>query len=1212
MPAKRAPPSSLAAAARPHARTYACATVVMLAYQIAMNRIDWLSRTVVNDLFMPGRIAGVLVAIGWMAGLGVVAAVGYAVARTLFSRVSVDVEGELRRAALDRLHRLGGSFYRAHAVGDLTSRVVVDAAQLQQVFSLAAFSVLNALFGIVTSLQVLLAISPRMTLAVAGVVPLLVLTMRFLSSRMITSAVALRRAVASLEALAQRHFAGIRVIRSLAIEDAAIARFDRATAEAQKTSITVTRVRALIPPTTNIVAALGIFIVFVYGAALLRRDPSAGGLTPGDFFAFVAAWTRLTVPFVNLGLTLALLQQGRASFARLKVIFDAPLDREDWLAPPPVATGPAGLSVRDLPVAVPGGPTLARVSFELPAGASLAIMGPTGAGKSTLAQLLVRLQPTPAGHVFLDGRDVCQLDGDTLRARVGYAPQDGFLFSSSVADNVGMGATTGGDRASTERALRDAQVLREVDALPERASTIVGERGVQLSGGQRQRIALARALLSDSPLLVLDDPLSAVDAQSEAAILDALNGRMTGRSIVLVTNRVAAAARCDRILVLDKTGSVQLGTHAELLGGSGLYRLLATQQSIDHELEALAATPPTDAPATSTARETSEVGAVPPGGLEIPPGTVPTLLRLMQELREHRAPVAAILGLIVLTAAAGVLRPWAMGRVTEAADRTTSLLVPALVLSGALVLTQLLVLAQTWLAQTTGSRVAATIRKQLFRFASGFGMRYFDTAAVGRLASRIVNDPEVIGEMFSMGVFLAVGDVLAIAVSVVVMLGLDWRMALASFWPVPVALVALKVVRMDMHSRMLECDAARGTMSAVVTEQMTGIGVIQAYGREALMAQRFEVAVTTYARSLHAVGQYESSTMGIVLFAQTISLASVLAWAAQVRLHHGAMTLSAVVVFTQYVRQFFEPANMLLVRLSVSQLGTVAARQVFQLLDTTDRDAPATAASPPVEVPSDEAFGLEHVEFGYRANRPVTSDVVLSVRRGERLALVGPTGSGKSTITQLLLRLYDADSGVVRVFGRDVRTWDPHELRRSFAVVPQEVMLFAGTILDNIALGDPTPDRERAIRALDRIGVRELFLARHGGLDARVDERGLNFSAGERQLLSFARALYREAPIVVLDEATASIDSDTEVRLQHAFDALVSGRTALIVAHRLSTIESADRIAVFQAGRVVELGSHAELIARDGLYARLHRLQMRKAAIAPFVPVAPRTERGLT
>jgi len=235
-------------------------------------------------------------------------------------------------------------------------------------------------------------------------------------------------------------------------------------------------------------------------------------------------------------------------------------------------------------------------------------------------------------------------------------------------------------------------------------------------------------------------------------------------------------------------------------------------------------------------------------------------------------------------------------------------------------------------------------------------------------------------------------------------------------------------------------------------------------------------------------------------------------------------------------------------------------------------------------------LSFENVSFSYKANSPVLSDVTLSVRRGERVALVGPTGSGKTTITGLTLRLYDAVEGVVRVFGDDVLGLDRHELRRRFAVVPQDVVLFPGTIADNVAAG-AEPDRARVQTVLERIGALDLLTARPGGLDAPVGERGTNFSAGERQLIAFARALYRDAPILILDEATASIDSDTESRLERALAELLKGRTALVIAHRLSTIRSADRILVLRQGRLVEEGSHDALMAKGGLYAKLHALQ---------------------
>jgi ATP-binding cassette, subfamily B, multidrug efflux pump len=275
------------------------------------------------------------------------------------------------------------------------------------------------------------------------------------------------------------------------------------------------------------------------------------------------------------------------------------------------------------------------------------------------------------------------------------------------------------------------------------------------------------------------------------------------------------------------------------------------------------------------------------------------------------------------------------------------------------------------------------------------------------------------------------------------------------------------------------------------------------------------------------------------------------------------------------------------------------AERVFELLDDRHEDAPtregaAGSFAPDMSAPAVE---LERVRFGYKPGVLALDDVSLRVQRGERVALVGATGAGKSTVLSLVTRLYEVGEGEVRVDGVDVRDWERSELRRRFAVVPQDVFLFPGTIAGNVAAGEAEPDRARVEQALRRVGALEVFEAREGGLDARVGERGVNFSAGERQLLAFARALYRDPEILVLDEATANVDSDTEARLERAVESVIEGRTALVIAHRLSTIRRADRIIVFHKGRIVEQGSHEELLARGEVYARLHALQFAREAV---------------
>jgi ATP-binding cassette subfamily B protein len=315
----------------------------------------------------------------------------------------------------------------------------------------------------------------------------------------------------------------------------------------------------------------------------------------------------------------------------------------------------------------------------------------------------------------------------------------------------------------------------------------------------------------------------------------------------------------------------------------------------------------------------------------------------------------------------------------------------------------------------------------------------------------------------------------------------------------------------------------------------------------------------------------------------SVCLASII-----VALGYRQVSFGTVVAFSAYLSQFFEPISQLAQRYTLVQGAMTGAERVFGLLELGETDA-----EPKAGVPSGDpsaAVSLENVTFSYKPGIPVLTELSLSIKKGEKVALVGPTGSGKTTITALVLRLYDIESGTVRVFGDDVVGLDRHALRRRFAVVPQDVVLFPGTVAENVAAGE-IPDPARVRHVLGRIGALDLFLARDGGLDADVGEQGSKFSAGERQLIAFARALYRDAPILILDEATASIDSDTESRLQHALEELLKDRTALVIAHRLSTIREADRILVLKQGKLVEQGTHEELVRAGGLYAKLHELQ---------------------
>jgi ATP-binding cassette subfamily B protein len=562
---------------------------MLLLFQIAMNRIDRCSIWAIDAIFQ-GRAHE-----AWKPGLAMLLLALFAFGARVASRwfmfnAGRDVEYELRGVLLERLHRLGTAFYRRMSAGDIMSRSTSDLQQVRLLFGFGILNIVNVVFAFGSAMQIMVSVSVKLTLVSLANVPLLVLFTRTLSKGLYTRTRDNQEALGRLSETVQRNLAGIRVVRSFGLEAFERERFAMVNADYLRASLAIARLRGSLGPMVGAVSASGVLLFFWYGATLLLLGPSRGGISHGQFFAFWQASMRMAWPMLALGFSVAMIQRGRAGYVRLKEIFDAEPDIVDGKAAPP-AHFTGSISVKNLNFAYGDRNVLNGVTFELKAGESIAIVGKTGAGKSTLAMLLARLLPTPSGTVFLDGLDVCTLPLKSVRQVVGFAQQDAFLFSSSVSRNIAF-ALERPDGAEVpaliERAAREAHVYDDVQRLPEQFDTVVGERGVQVSGGQKQRIALARALLLQPTVLILDDPLSAVDAKTEASILQAIEAQAKERTVVLITHRVAAAARCDRIVVLDGGAVVETGTHEDLLRGGGIYTAFVEQQRRETALDALA------------------------------------------------------------------------------------------------------------------------------------------------------------------------------------------------------------------------------------------------------------------------------------------------------------------------------------------------------------------------------------------------------------------------------------------------------------------------------------------------------------------------------------------------------------------------------------------------------------------------------------------------
>ena len=507
---------------------------------------------------------------------------------------------------------------------------------------------------------------------------------------------------------------------------------------------------------------------------------------------------------------------------------------------------------------------------------------------------------------------------------------------------------------------------------------------------------------------------------------------------------------------------------------------------------------------------------------------------------------------------------------------------------------------QQYLTMVLAQRSLADLRVALFARVQRFPMRFFDRNPVGRVVSRLTTDVDVLQEMFAAGAMTIVLDVLGLVGIVAVMLGMDWRLALTSLGLLPVIVGAVDFFRRQVRRtyRMIRERIAR--INGYLQEAITGMTAIALANREVRAFAEFERLNADHRDAYHLSNKLEAALFSFVEAMSTVSIAMLL-WEGGRLTRAGLVEIGTLVAFIQYIQQFFVPIRDFSAKYAVMQSSMTAAERIFSLLDLEVEPAPARPRMP-ARVRGEIVF--EHVWFAYRGEEWVLRDVSFRVAAGEHVAIVGATGSGKTTLVKLLDRLYDVGRGRILVDGIDVRDWDPQALRRRIAVVLQEVFLFSGPVETNITLGRTDCSRAAVEAAAAHVNA-DGFIRRLGGYEALLRERGSNLSGGQRQLLAFARALAHDPAVLVLDEATSSVDPETEWLVQDALAKLLAGRTAVVIAHRLSTIETADRILVMHKGGLREEGTHAELLARGGIYARLYRLQYGGEA-PPVEPAAAR------
>ncbi|KAK9126626.1 hypothetical protein Scep_015472 [Stephania cephalantha] len=971
-----------------------------------------------------------------------------------------------------------------------------------------------------------------------------------------------------------------------------------------------------------------------YGGYLVRHHFTNGGLAIATMFAVMIGGIALGQSAPSMG---AFVKARVAAAKIFQVIDHKPTMDQNAESGAVLETITGQLELKNVEFSYPSRPDvriLNDFSLNVPAGKTIALVGSSGSGKSTVVSLIERFYDPTSGQVLLDGHDIKTLKLRWLRQQIGLVSQEPALFATTIKENLLFGRPDA-TQTEIEEAARVANAHAFIVKLPDGYNTQVGERGMQLSGGQKQRIAIARAMLKNPSILLLDEATSALDSESEKLVQEALDRFMIGRTTLVIAHRLSTIRKADLVAVLQQGSVSEIGSHDELFakGESGVYAKLIRMQEMAHEAALNNARKSSARPSSARNSVSSPIitrnssyGRSPysrrlsdfsTSDFSLSLDSVHTNYRHEKlpfkvqassfwRLAKMNSPewtyaLAGSIGSIicgslsaffayVLSAVLSVYYSQDHAYMQREIGKYCYLLIG--VSSAALVFNTV----QNLFWDVVGENLTKRVREIMLTAVLKNEIAWFDQEEneSARVAARLALDANNVRSAIGDRISVIMQNSALMLVACTAGFVLQWRLALVLLAVFPIVVAATVLQKMFLKGFSGDLEAAHAKSTQLAAEAVANVRTVAAFNSEAKIVGLFHSNLQAPLKRCFWKGQIAGSGYGVAQFLLYASYALGL-WYASWLVKHGISDFSKTIrVFMVLMVSANGAADTLTLAPDFIKGGR-AMRSVFDLIDRRteiETDDP-TGTPAPERLRGD--VELKHVDFSYpsRPDMPVLRDLTLRARAGKTLALVGPSGCGKSSVIALIQRFYEPSSGRVVIDGKDIRKYNLKSLRQHIAMVPQEPCLFAATIHENIAYGRESATEAEIIEAATLANAHKFISALPDGYRTYVGERGIQLSGGQRQRIAIARGFIRKPEIMLLDEATSALDAESEKCVQEALERTSSGRTTIVVAHRLSTIRNAHTIAVIDDGKVAEQGSHSHLMNHfpDGIYARMIQLQ---------------------